>query len=572
MKITKLLAILALSVFLMTSCEKDEPMPTPTPDAPISSFQFEIDAADFLKVVFSNFSQNATSYAWDFGDGNSSTEENPTHSYAAGGDYTVTLTASNGTESRESSKTITITDPNQEVKKITGESGKVWKLSRNTDEAEAEFPLIVGPEDRSQIWWSLGGVDQIADRPCMMEEEYIFNVDGSFTYDPKGEVWAEGGVWNDNVAGGCVDASVPENMTGPNGEDLSAWGPGDFTFDFDAANGTLTLEGLGAHVGLAKVGTNAEVLTPQNAVTYKIVKLETDGPIDKLSLETTIDGGYWQFNLVSYDDPNDEPGLGAALPVAGFTLSVDQSTASFENTSTNADSYLWDFGDGNTSTEENPTHTYSGDGCYTVTLTATNSEASSVASSTIIISVNSFFDAETLTGSDAKTWKLNPQAGALAVGPGIGSGEWWANTIDDVDGRACTFDDEYTFRTNGEFQYDATGEVWAEAYMGVDPAGCIAEDMLSEDASAWASGLHSFEVEVGENGDPSFVTVNGIGAFIGLPKAYNGGEYQMAPPTESSVRYQVFDYVKSDTNEKIILAVDIAGDGTAWWTFTLVSE
>ncbi len=47
-----------------------------------------------LTVNFTNNSQNALSYLWDFGDGSPvSTQENPSHTYTAGGDYTVTLYA-----------------------------------------------------------------------------------------------------------------------------------------------------------------------------------------------------------------------------------------------------------------------------------------------------------------------------------------------------------------------------------------------------------------------------------------------------------------------------------------------
>lgn len=44
-------------------------------------------------VQFSNESTSGLSYLWDFGDGNTSTAENPSHTYTAAGDYTVTLIA-----------------------------------------------------------------------------------------------------------------------------------------------------------------------------------------------------------------------------------------------------------------------------------------------------------------------------------------------------------------------------------------------------------------------------------------------------------------------------------------------
>lgn len=49
-------------------------------------------------------------------------------------------------------------------------------------------------------------------------------------------------------------------------------------------------------------------------------------------------------------------------------------TAQFENNSGEAMSYLWEFGDGSTSTEESPTHVYNEEGCYDVTLTVTNAD------------------------------------------------------------------------------------------------------------------------------------------------------------------------------------------------------
>lgn len=61
-----------------------------------------------------------------------------------------------------------------------------------------------------------------------------------------------------------------------------------------------------------------------------------------------------------------------ALPAANFNYTSTGLVATFANFSSSATSFLWDFGDGNTSPMQNPTHTYASPGTYTVCLTATN--------------------------------------------------------------------------------------------------------------------------------------------------------------------------------------------------------
>jgi len=75
-------------------------------------------------------------------------------------------------------------------------------------------------------------------------------------------------------------------------------------------------------------------------------------------------------------------------PDALFTFTTNGLTAIFEDQSTgNPTSWRWEFGDGQTSSAQNPTHTYSAAGTYTVTLTATNAAGSSTFSRSVTVPV-----------------------------------------------------------------------------------------------------------------------------------------------------------------------------------------
>jgi PKD repeat protein len=80
--------------------------------APTSAFSF---TADDLEVSFSDASNdpdgNVVAWDWDFGDGNSSTSQNPVHNYAVPGSYDVTLTVTDdGGASSESMQTVVVSD------------------------------------------------------------------------------------------------------------------------------------------------------------------------------------------------------------------------------------------------------------------------------------------------------------------------------------------------------------------------------------------------------------------------------------------------------------------------------
>ncbi|HMO63490.1 MAG TPA: PKD domain-containing protein [Ferruginibacter sp.] len=73
--------------------------------------------ADGFRVNFTNFSTNATEYSWDFGDGTGTTSSRrePLHIFKQKGDFLVTLTAKNGSETSVFKDTVAILGPNIKI-------------------------------------------------------------------------------------------------------------------------------------------------------------------------------------------------------------------------------------------------------------------------------------------------------------------------------------------------------------------------------------------------------------------------------------------------------------------------
>lgn len=78
---------------------------------PMASFSYEGDTHAPATIRFENRSQKASSFEWDFGDGQTSSDASPAHRYFHSGTYSVTLKAIEGKKNRMTEKSISISPP-----------------------------------------------------------------------------------------------------------------------------------------------------------------------------------------------------------------------------------------------------------------------------------------------------------------------------------------------------------------------------------------------------------------------------------------------------------------------------
>lgn len=104
-----LFGIIALLLFTV-SCKKEEPVPAPVVVACFTTAVTEVNVGD--EISFTNCSENATNYSWDFGDNSSIiTDESPKHTYTVAGEYAVKMVAANDNSESTTSQTITVISP-----------------------------------------------------------------------------------------------------------------------------------------------------------------------------------------------------------------------------------------------------------------------------------------------------------------------------------------------------------------------------------------------------------------------------------------------------------------------------
>ena len=129
------IAIIAIgALLLLTSCARpmaDFILPTSEPEAP-------------AEVRFQNTSKKGEIYEWDFGDGNSSTEESPSHTYSTSGNYLVKLKATKGKKSNVQEKRFLVQAPKNCFVEMTTPVGTMLiELFNNTPLHRDNFIKLV---------------------------------------------------------------------------------------------------------------------------------------------------------------------------------------------------------------------------------------------------------------------------------------------------------------------------------------------------------------------------------------------------------------------------------------------
>ncbi|WP_136467721.1 PKD domain-containing protein [Flagellimonas onchidii] len=175
MKHIKLICLTILGIFVL-NCSNDDTVPSPLAD-----FQFLVEGAE---VIFNGTVANNDTIQWDFGDGNSSSEEDPKHAYAAAGTYSVSLTVTSANDSFTETKEVTIQE--SDLILLTGgparPEGKPWRLKK----------LLVGGEGAGLIEDNLGilipSIDNLLDAVGLgasYEDTFTFIHDGTYVVDNK---------------------------------------------------------------------------------------------------------------------------------------------------------------------------------------------------------------------------------------------------------------------------------------------------------------------------------------------------------------------------------------------------
>jgi PKD repeat protein len=382
-------------------------------DGPVVDFDFDNNELLIFFEDESSFSGNPD-YFWDFGDGNTSDEQDPVHSYAAPGDYTVILEVEDDCGFGELILDIEVFD--NPIANFTADN---LEICRN--DAVTYTDLSYG---NIEEWdWSFDGA--VPNSSTTQNPTVVYNIAGTYSTSLEVEnIEGDDDITFENYITVLADAEAGFNFT-TNGASVTftstsingtsfVWDFGDGNTSTDQ-NPTHTYTSSGSYTVLLTVSNQCNTDMRTREVTIELQPVaafgtsqSTTGCADytiNFTDNSTSNPTAWNWSFpggtpatstlqnptvtytqrgiysVSLTSSNSFGSSTASMEDLVTINDVPELTASFtenllsvqfNSTANFADNIAWNFGDGNTSTLASPTHTYAAAGNYTATVTATN--------------------------------------------------------------------------------------------------------------------------------------------------------------------------------------------------------
>jgi PKD repeat protein len=328
--------------------------PAPSNEPPDADFNW---SCDDLTCHFTDSSEDddgtITSRNWNFGDGSTSNEVNPSHTYATEGDYTVILTVTdNGGLTDDAQDVVDPEAPPPPNQAPTAEF--TWQC----DELDCEFESQSSDADGQieDYSWSFGDGDESGSQ----------NPDHSYSEGGTYQVTLT--VTDDDDATNSVTHAVSVTAPPPPNQDPTASfteSCADLTCSFNSAasgdpDGTIVSRSWSFGDGGTSTEENpSHTYAAGGSHDVTLTVTDDDGATDQTTHQVTVTA------------PNSPPSAGFSPPSC-----TTGQPCQFIDASTDSDGQIvgwsWDFGDDQTSSAEDPANTYALAGSYSVTLTVTD--------------------------------------------------------------------------------------------------------------------------------------------------------------------------------------------------------
>ena len=320
-------------------CDTDTTVTVQVFEQPTADFTFENICLNEVAAFTNTSTGSELSYTWAFGDGTSSTEQSPTHSYEGPGLYQVELSIENPNGCNSFKRQVIRVSPMPVV------SFEMRDVCLEETVNYSNYSTITSGSMTYE--WSFGD----GNASTVMEPSHSYQNDGTYLVSLTA---------SSNY--GCVVEESKNVTVHPLPEpDFMAESVCDGALTYFQDESAINTGTISEYLWDFGDQTNSILANPQkqylNPGTYEVtLRLTSD---QNCKADTAKEVVVHDFPIANFSVEN---------VCFGFAIQPENQSEIASGTMT----YLWDFGDGNTATSRNPSHLYQEPGIYEVTLTATS--------------------------------------------------------------------------------------------------------------------------------------------------------------------------------------------------------